>query len=173
MKKSVILSVGLLLIAVIIISCEDLLNVTFEGKKVKINFLIYPEQQIGEKVLSQGVFQNELDSLLQENNLSRENLKSAKLESIVIKAKNGGNFNPISWFKATFKAENLDELVVANIDEIVQDADSVNLNVIGDDLLQYLGYEEYSIKIVGANDEAITDTIEAQAIIKVTFTAGY
>jgi|GEM_PF-6384923 hypothetical protein len=175
MKTLLKTTLGIVFLAFALTGCEDL-TVTVDSDEIVLDFTIPADQDIDvDKLLKDETVQNELDELLAKNNLKRENLKSVVLKSAVVKTIEHGqniNFNAIHSIFIKVKAGQLDELEVARVINTFNNADSIQLSLGNNNIVGYLDFDTYHVKVYGRLKQAVVNPINAKVTIVLSVTVG-
>ncbi len=111
---------------------------------------------------------SELDSVLKANGTSLDMLDELKLKSAVITISNpaGGNFDAVDNVELWISADGSPEVRLASKNPVAKGLNSVTLDVNStDDLAGYLKAHEFTYRIKGTNNAALSAmTLDVQAI---------
>jgi len=158
-------------------ACELLndLRVDFDTKFFIIDFIMNEDEETGEKTFVVEVIKSEIDSILEAHDISRDNLKEVHPKEVIIEINNDGtdyDFDPVSSFSAEISADELDEILIANLDPVPGNVKSVSLDVEDTEIKEYLLKEFYTVTIKGVTTAPIENRLHVTAKIKFTMKGG-
>ncbi len=177
MKKLLFGALGLMILSGFMQSCEDLLGdlLDFDTGYYSVNFTINEEDEIGAYVWAQEAIRSDIDSLLDKNGLSRDNIDEVTIKEVIFLINNEDtsyNFNPIKSAKASLSADKVIERIVAEVDDVPDGVREIVFDDLKDtDVKAYLLSSEFKLKTSGVIDEPITDAIDVKAKIRFKISA--
>jgi len=159
------------------VSCEDQANdqLTFDSQYYVIDFAVDPVDRTGYHIFTEETSRSNIDSLLEVNNISRENLKEVHVKEAVINITDpdaSTTFDPLEILSVTIYTKTLGEKTIATIDPVSYGLRELTLVLKEDDLKDYLYEDEFMLSAVGVLKERTFKIIPMQAKVKFQFKAG-
>ena len=165
MKKTHILISLAVMVGIVSTGCEELFGdlLKFDTNYYGYDITIEPSDTLGLLTFTEEVITGDLDPVLQENGVSRDNLKSAILKEGKAKIQTMGfTFDPVSDIELHISSEGLGSKKIAWLDPIPEGATEITLELTGDDLKDYLLADEFTIMAVGT----LTSQVESEVVIR-------
>jgi hypothetical protein len=173
MNKLKLKTVLLLLLAIVVISsCENLLDFTFETDYSRVDFIVNPEEA-GNYAESYTMLSTDLDSIIREEGHSLADLESVKLHAASAEVISpGGNFDPVGSITIIIEATGLPAIKLASKDNVPDGLTFSTLDIYKDELKDYLKAKSYKLTIKLFLDEYLVDPMTIRAELKYKITVG-
>jgi hypothetical protein len=173
MNKLELKTVLLLLLAIVVISsCENLLDFTFETDYSRVDFIVNPEEK-GNYVESYKMLSTDLDSIVKEEGHNLADLESVKLHEATVQVIGGsGNFDPVGSITIIIEATGLPAITLASKDNVPDGLTFSTLDIYKDELKDYLKADSYKLTIKLFLDEDLVDPMTIRAELKHKITVG-
>ena len=152
--------------------CEDLLAdlLKFNGEWYPFEFSIDPTDGVGETDFTYEEFDANLDSLFEEEGLSRENLKSVKISDAEITVHTAGyTFDPVTSIELIMETPGLGSKRVAWLDTVPRGVTTVELDLSSDDLQEYLLEEMFTFTARGILETSVSDTVDFEGRVRYVY----
>jgi hypothetical protein len=162
-------------LAVSSVSCEDLFNLTFDSKEYTIEFTIQPVDKAGYHLFKEDIFESDIDSILDANDVSEDRLKEVyikKAVAVITGVDTSVFFDPIERFEVTIYTDSLDETTIAEMNPVPDGQRELTLPLKDDDLKAYMFEPEFMLTAIGVLSEQTTKPIPVQIKVKFEFSAG-
>jgi hypothetical protein len=175
MKKIIYGAIVLVALGVFAYSCDELLGdlINFDGDYYVMDFTIQPTSQTGLQVFNSETFDSELDTILSNHNLTRDQLTSVTLkEALLDITSEDKDFDFVDYLEITLESPGLDSKTIAWEDTIPDNQSEVTLTLTEDDLQNYLSAEEFTLAAKGFINTAIAEAVPVQAKVKFRFKGG-
>lgn len=169
MKTTKTLLILLAAAAVFSTSCDELLGdlLKFNTQWYSIDFPINPSHEVGDHVFKTDTIEVDIDSVLQANGLSAENIGSAKLsDAKVTILTEGCNFDPVGNVELFIETTELGSTRVAWLDEIPEGATMIELDLYMEDLQDYLLEDEFIFTAKGTLLTKVDKTVDLTADLR-------
>lgn len=176
MKKLKRIALGLVVLnGVMFSSCEELMDfgVNVDTDYTYVDFVVEPTDNIGENVFSTSVIKSSLESMLEDSEVSKDDVSSVSIKEAIIEMKNDDpaiTFDYFSRVEATIQVDGLPEIVVAFVDSIPTGSRNIKCDVTNEELLGYLEGNEYMLRARGVSVMPVTDTLYIEGKLKFSVT---
>ncbi|KPK85641.1 MAG: hypothetical protein AMS27_06765 [Bacteroides sp. SM23_62_1] len=165
------------LIASLLTSCDEPEDepITFDSQYYLIDFTVDPVDRTGYHIFSEKITRSNLDSLLETQNLTREELLEVHVKETMIHITDTDasiTFDPLEKLSVTIYTEILGEKTIASIDPIPRGVRELSLFLEEDDLKDYLYEDEFMLSAVGILKVRTYKVVPMQAKVKFQFKAG-
>jgi len=150
-------------------ACDELLGdlLKFNTQWYSVDFSINPSDEVGELVFKTDTIEVDIDSVLEANGLSAENIGSAKLADAKVTVHTEGcNFDPVENVELFIETTNLGSTRVAWLDEIPGDTTMIELDLYMDDLQDYLLENEFILTAKGTLLKKVDKTVDFTADLR-------
>lgn len=155
--------------------CDDLLSdlLKFNGEWYPFEFSIEPEDEVGEIEFVSDEFDANIDSLFEAEGLSRENLKSVKISDAEITVITAGyTFDPITSVELIMETPGLGSKTVAWLDTVPRGVTTIELDLSGDDLQEYLMEETFRFTVSGYLETRVDDKVDFEGRVRYVYRGG-
>jgi len=169
MKTTKTLLILLAAAAIFSTTCDELLGdlLKFNTQWYSIDFAINPSDEVGDLVFKTDTIEVDIDSVLEANGLSAENIGSAKLSDAKVTVHTDGcNFDPVKNVELFIETSNLGSTRVAWLDEIPSDTTMIELDLYMDDLQDYLLEDEFILTAKGTLLTQVDKTVDLTADLR-------
>jgi len=149
--------------------CDELIGdlLKFNTEWYSVDFFINPSDEVGDLVFKTDTIEVDIDSVLQANGLSAENIGSAKLsDARVTVLTEGCNFDPVKKVELFIETSNLGSTRIAWLDEIPSDTTIIELDLYMDDLQDYLLEDEFILTAKGTLLTKVDKTVDLTADLR-------
>jgi hypothetical protein len=169
MKTTKILLILLAAAAIFSSACDELLGdlLKFNSQWYSIDFPINPSDELGYLVFTTDTIEVDIDSVLEANGLSADNIGSAKMsDAKVTILTEGCNFDPVENVELFIETSNLGSTMIAWLDEIPSGATMIELDLNLDDLQDYLLEDEFIFTAKGTLLTKVDKTVDLTADLR-------
>ena len=166
MKTNRIVFLFLMAIGVYLAGCEGLLSdlLKFNTEWYTVEFSIDTTCEPGDITFITDTIAADLDSLLDENGLSPENIESIRLSDAKIYVlTNGVTFDPVTRAELLIETEDLSEKRIAWLDTVPPGETMVELDLTDDDLKDYVLEDEFIFTVRGHLESKVDQKINMKA----------
>lgn len=175
-------TIRIIIMALIIASfsgCEELMDqfgINFKSDYYAFNFTIDPEEAtIGDFKFKEKVYMSDLDSILDENDLDKDNLKSVELHELTLEIVNPNtdiNFDMVEHFELYILSGSHPELLVAEVSSVPTGTRVLTFLILDKELKKYLDEDSYTIKLMGELNDIPAEIVEVEGKLRFKFTGG-
>lgn len=165
--KSIIMKNNLLLLCLsflLITNCDVIDELTHFDIDLQTNYSLAPTTLIDTPFnFNTPDVTTESESSFENNNTHRDLIESIKLKKIklTIDSPSDGNFNFLKEMHVYINAEGVDEVEIANIFDLENtDLNTLELDVLGQELKEYIKKDSYNLRVKTVTDETISETHE-------------
>lgn len=171
MRKLSFKIIAVFIIGIMAYACDELAGlVNFDGDYYVMNFTLEPTDVTGDQNLTVDHFQPRLDSLLNEYGLDRESLDSVTVsEAMVEVVTEGVNFDFLNSLEVTIQTGDGEPKVIAWTDAIDEGVTLINLSLSEDEIKDFLLEDQFTLKLNGFVNAAITEPVDIVAKVKFHF----
>lgn len=145
--------------ALFLTSCtEEGLEIDFPLEYGSIFLEIDSTNQVGTKTLDSIMIGSVLDSVLQKENVKKDQIKSIKLESadFQVMEPTTGNFNSLHSTEAFLSAPGMSETKIAYKDNVADGLSKIELDINKDaELVDFMKAPSFTLRAIGTNDAPI------------------
>ncbi|MGB5417854.1 hypothetical protein [Algibacter sp.] len=103
------------------------------------------------------------ETTFENNNTNKDLVESIKLKSLIVSipSPETGNFNFLKQIRIYISTENVEETEVANLLDVPNDnSNTIDLDVLGKELEQYVKEDQFKLRIYAVADETTTEVYE-------------
>ena len=156
-------------------ACDDLLSdlLKFNSQWYPAEFSIDPSYALGDTVLTTDEISVNVDSVLEANGISKENLRSVRMSDAKITVLTEGyNFDPLTRVDFFMDSPGLGLTKVAWLDTVPQGVTTIELDLNKDDLSDYLEEDSFIFTATGHLGEKVTEKIDFLAEFRYVLQGG-
>jgi hypothetical protein len=158
------------------VSCDDLFGLLkFDSDEYTFEFVVSPVDKAGNNIFKEEVFQSNLDSILEANDVSEDRLKEVNIKEAIARITDPDTtvfFDPMASFSVTIYTDSLGEKTIAEMDPVPDGLRELSLDLKDDDLKNYLFESDFMLTAVGDLSERTLKLIPVQVKVKFEFKAG-
>ena len=165
--------------AVSFFGCEEILDkiaIDFKSGYYDFDFTVNPDDiETGVYTFNEEAYKSDLDSLLDENDLDKDNLKSVELDELTLEIINNNidiTFDGIENFELYISATGMPEILIAKIESVPPGTRTLNFSIEGKELKEYLEKDMYTIRLKGSISEIPSGVVQIDGKLRFAFTGG-
>ena len=169
MKRKLLVPVTVLLLLGITYSCEwfdDAIDITFQTDWVDVDFTVDPHDA-GQYTLVEKVLQSDIEQEIKDNGGDIESLDEiTPYEAILNINTPGATFDTFNWIEVYVSTPETAEKLIGTATISATGLLEVKLSLEETDLVDIIGSEEYTLRIVGELNDVIANPIDMTLQIK-------
>jgi hypothetical protein len=161
MKRMIRTGIAILSLGIIATSCDitDLVDINFTTDSQSADFIIEPNTA-GAHYEQVEVVLTDIKRQIEDNGGSIDNLKTVTISDLTVSLISGAvNLDAFEWFEITIEADGIAEKKIAWMENIPTGVTSIEPEHITDNLKDYIGADEYTIKLKGVLRTDITENV--------------
>lgn len=168
---------GLLFAGLVIVfsSCEDFMNqfgISLNSDVYEIERTVDP-QPAGTYEYIESAIVSAIEALVEENGHTLEEMESVNVNRVTLEIiDEGKTFEAFESFEFVLSSNEVDEVVVAFIDDIPDTANFLNLNISSIDVMNYVTSETFNIKLISVQDKEILEPLNILGKVSFSLNLG-
>ncbi len=161
--------------ALVLPACDALLAdlLKFNSEWYTLEFTIEPTDEVGDLIFKTEDISADVDSVLEANGVSRDNLNSAKMSDATVSILTEDcTFDPVTRVELFLETPTLGSKRVAWIDTIPENATVIELKLTEDDLQEYLLEDNFTFTASGTLNSKVDKRVDLLAKIRFLIRGG-
>ena len=175
MKTTRIFLMILVSAGILATACDDLLGdlLKFDSGWYSVEFTIDPSDAVGDIVFKTEEVDANIDSVLEANGVSLENLESARLSDARFSILTEGyNFDPVSRVELFIETPSLGNTRLAWLDSVPIGVTTIELELNNNDLMDYLLEDKFTLTASGTLSSKVEHTLDLKAELRFLIKGG-
>jgi hypothetical protein len=176
MKNYIGILIIILFLSFASVSCEDLFGLLkFDSDEYIIEFVISPLDDAGYHIFSEEIFESDLDSVLEANDVSEDRLKEVNIKEAIARITDPDTtvfFDPMASFSLSIYTDSLGEQNIASMDPVPDGLRVIKMTPVDDDFKNYLFESDFMVTAMGVLSEQTMHPIPVEVKVKFEFKAG-